>query len=236
MRSWFSWPGIVTRARGTLRVRRVVAMGVPALLLIARASDAQEAPGAATPRAAVEAAFDAVQSKAWPRVAALSDPEFLARFREQQLVYAEAEKIARQNRKSKKEQYGLPKCVQKYFESQESHFTESFLKGFAGVKSVEQLAQLTPAALFASWLAGSEKVEKSDENKALPPTTRTILGDVVEGDSLAHVIYRVVPTPPTEPQKTVEMIDVRHVDGSWRIVPNDDVRLAGRTYSWVGRK
>jgi len=213
---------------------------VASTILGASAAGAQDTSGylvppPQSPDAAVAAVFEAMASKNWQRVAALADPEFLAQFREKQLVYAEADRIAKVNRKKNEQQYGLPKCVQKYFESQDANFTESFLKGFAGVKTVEQLAALSPPALFASWLAGGEHVRK-EEGKNVPPTSRTILGQVPEGDTLAHVVYRITPPPPTQPEAALQMLTVRRENDGWRVLPNEDIRLAGRSFSWQGKK
>jgi hypothetical protein len=184
----------------------------------------------ATPRAAVAAAFDAMTHKQWTTVASLADPAYLIQWREQQLVYAEADSIERVNKKKHQKQYGLPKCVQKYFASQESHYAEAFLKGFAGAKSISQLEQFTPEQLFASWLAGGDAVKQASRT-----TMRTILGEVPESDSLSHVIYRMTPGPAGTNDDGIERITVRRVDGQWRVIPNDDIRLAGRSYSWESK-
>jgi hypothetical protein len=188
-------------------------------------------PEMASPRAAVNAAFDAMSHKQWARVAALSDSAFLSQWREQQLVYADADKIEQDNKKKHQKQYGLPKCVQKYFESQESHYSDTFLKGFAGAKSIAQLETLSPEELFASWLAGGDQVKANART-----TTRTIIGEVPESPSLTHVIYRMTPTPPGTSDDGVERITVRRYNGEWHVVPNDDIRLAGRSYSWQSGK
>lgn len=184
-----------------------------------------------SPRAAVNAAFDAMSRKQWARVAALSDSAFLSQWREQQLVYADADKIERDNKKKHQKQYGLPKCVQKYFESQESHYSDTFLKGFAGAKSIAQLESLSPEQLFASWLAGGDAVKSNERT-----TTRTILGEVPESDYVTHILYRMTPTPPGTSDDGVERITVRRYNGAWHVVPNDDIRLAGRSYSWQSGK
>jgi len=202
-------------------------------LLVSAPAHAQAAGDSAlsSPRAAVNAAFDAMSHKQWARVAALSDSAFLSQWRAQQLVYADADKIERDNKKKHQKQYGLPKCVQKYFESQESHYSDTFLKGFAGAKSIAQLESLSPEQLFASWLAGGDAV-KSDERT----TTRTILGEVPESDYVTHILYRMTPTPPGTSDDGVERITVRRYNGAWHVVPNDDIRLAGRSYSWQSGK
>jgi hypothetical protein len=221
-------PRVFSRARVVLMLGACVA--ALAMSAPARAQAAGD-PALASPRAAVNAAFDAMSHKQWARVAALSDSAFLATWREQQLVYADADKIEKDNKKKHQKQYGLPKCVQKYFESQESHYSDTFLKGFAGAKSIAQLETLTPEQLFASWLAGGDQVKANART-----TTRTIIGEVQESEYVTHVIYRMTPTPPGTSDDGVERITVRRYNGEWHVVPNDDIRLAGRSYSWQSSK
>jgi hypothetical protein len=221
-----------TGTRHSNRAAPILATLITALVMSARAQAQTQNDSALTsPRAAVNAAFDAMSHKQWARVAALSDSAFLSQWREQQLVYADADKIERDNKKKHQKQYGLPKCVQKYFESQESNYSDTFLKGFAGAKSIAQLETLTPEQLFASWLAGGDEVKANARS-----TTRTILGEVPESEYVTHVIYRMTPTPPGTSDDGVERITVRRYNGEWHVVPNDDIRLAGRSYSWQASK
>jgi hypothetical protein len=217
-------PRVVSRGRAALMLGACLAALAIAVPAHAQATDD---PALASPRAAVNAAFDAMSHKQWARVAALSDSAFLSQWREQQLVYADADKIEKDNKKKHRKQYGLPKCVQKYFESQESNYSDTFLKGFAGAKSIAQLETLTPEQLFASWLAGGDAVKTNART-----TTRTILGEVPESEYVTHVLYRMTPTPPGTSDDGVERITVRRYNGEWHVVPNDDIRLAGRSYSW----
>jgi hypothetical protein len=215
------------------RAARAALAAVVAVIGFGAPAHAQAASDSAlsSPRAAVNAAFDAMSHKQWKRVAELSDSAFLSQWRAQQLVYADADKIERDNKKKHQKQYGLPKCVQKYFESQESNYSDKFLKGFAGAKSIAQLETLSPEQLFASWLAGGDAVKTNERS-----TTRTILGEVPENDYVTHVIYRMSPTPPGTSDDGIERITVRRYNGEWHVVPNDDIRLAGRSYSWQSGK
>ena len=224
-----------TGSRGRRAVRALAAvLAAMAVALVTSAPARAQATGdsaLASPRAAVNAAFDAMSHKQWARVASLADSAFLAQWREQQLVYADADKIEKDNKKKHQKQYGLPKCVQKYFESQESNYSDTFLKGFAGAKSIAQLETFTPEQLFASWLAGGDQAKQNART-----TTRTILGEVPESEYVTHVIYRMAPTPPGTSDDGVERITVRRYNGEWHVVPNDDIRLAGRSYSWQSSK
>jgi hypothetical protein len=236
--TYMSFPAVLIRRAARVAFRRPTrAASIPATVVALVAlsapvkAQARSDSALSSPRAAVNAAFDAMSHKQWARVAALSDSAFLSQWREQQLVYADADKIERDNKKKHQKQYGLPKCVQKYFESQESHYSDTFLKGFAGAKSIAQLETLSPEQLFASWLAGGDAVKSNERS-----TTRTILGEVPENEYVTHVIYRMTPTPPGTSDDGVERITVRRYNGEWHVVPNDDIRLAGRSYSWQSGK
>ena len=117
----------------------------------------------ASPRAVVEESFADLAAKNWDAVTALASPQFLEQFRAKQLFYAEDDERQRMEKKKNPDSYGLPKCVQKYFESQQGNFSKRFLTNFAGVDNLLQLEILTPAQFFGAWLAGTKNLKPSDE-------------------------------------------------------------------------
>jgi len=188
----------------------------------------------ATPREVVQESFAALSGRDWDAVAGFSSPQFLDQFRQKQLFYAEDDERQRMEKKKNPDSYGLPKCVQKYFESQQGNFSKRFLENFAGVDNLLQLEVLTPAQFFAAWLSGTKNL-KSEDLAAGPRIvipTRTIFGEVFEGDSVAHVLYRRNPSPPGDPDQGIKLITLRRYDGVWKIYPNDDMILAGRSFAW----
>jgi hypothetical protein len=198
------------------------------------AGGAAMAQSASTQSRVVEESFAALATKNWDAVAAYSSPQFLEQFRQKQMFYAEDDERQRIEKKKSPDSYGLPKCVQKYFESQQGDFSKRFLENFAGVDNLLHLEVLTPAQFFAAWLAGSTLLKKEDQaaGPRIVIPTRTILGEVLEGDSLAHVIYRRAPSPPSDADQGTELITLRRYDGVWKIYPNDDMILAGRSFAW----
>jgi hypothetical protein len=217
-----------TRSR-TSRLSRAAAFAV---LTCASAAVAAQAP--ASPRAVVEESFTDLAAKNWDAVTALSSPQFLEQFRAKQLFYAEDDERQRMEKKKAPDSYGLPKCVQKYFESQQGNFSKRFLTNFAGVDNLLQLEVLTPAQFFGAWLAGTKNLKASDEaaGPRIVVPSRIIVGEVIEGDSLAHVIYRRNPSPPGDADQGIKLITLRRYDGVWKIYPNDDMILAGRSFAW----
>jgi hypothetical protein len=220
-------------SRSRSRTSRLSRAAAFAVLTCASAS-AAGAQAPASPRAVVEDAFADLAAKNWDAVTALASPQFLEQFRAKQLFYAEDDERQRMEKKKSPDSYGLPKCVQKYFESQTGNFSKRFLTNFAGVDNLLQLEVLTPAQFFGSWLAGTKNLKASDEaaGPRIVVPSRTIVGEVIEGDSLAHVIYRRNPSPPGDADQGIKLITLRRYDGVWKIYPNDDMILAGRSFAW----
>jgi hypothetical protein len=206
----------------------------PAVALALAAPLALRAQEPASPRTVVEESFVALRGMEWDAVAALSSPQFLEQFRQRQLFYAEDDERQKLEKKKNPDSYGLPKCVQKYFESAEGNFNKRFLENFAGIDNLLQLEVLTPAQFFAAWLAGTKNIKKSDQaaGPSVVVPVRTIIGEVVEGDSVAHVVYRRLPSPPGDADLGIKLVTLRRYDGVWKIYPNDDMILAGRSFAW----
>lgn len=214
------------RPRFTLLAAILLALVAAPLAIVAQTP--------APPRTVVEEAFVALTAKDWDALAALASPQFLDQFRQKQLFYAEDAERQKMEKKKAADSYGLPKCVQKYFESQETGFNKRFLDNFAGVDNLLQLEVLTPAQFFAAWLAGTKNL-KPDELAAGPRIiipARMVVGEVIEGDSVAHVLYRRNPSPPGDPDQGIKLITLRRYDGVWKIYPNDDMIQAGRSFAW----
>ncbi len=187
-----------------------------------------------SPSAVVEESFAALAAKNWDAVAALASPQFLEQFRAKQLFYAEEDERQKLEKKKNPESYGMPKCVQKYFESQEGNFSKRFLENFYHVDNLLQLEVLTPAQFFAAWLSGTRNLKSSDEaaGPRIVVPTRTIVGEMMEGDSVAHVLYRRTPFTPGDADQGIKIITLRRYDGVWKTYPNDDMILAGRSFAW----
>jgi len=188
----------------------------------------------AGPRVVVEEAFEALTARNWDAVAGYSSPQFLEEFRPPPPPPPPPDERQRLEKKTNPDSYGLPKCVQKYFESQQGNFSKRFLTNFAGVDNLLQLEVLTPAQFFGAWLAGTKNLKATDQaaGPRIVIPSRTIFGEVIEGDSIAHVLYRRVPSPPGDADQGIKLITLRRYDGVWKIYPNDDMILAGRSFAW----
>ena len=82
---------------------------------------------------------------------------------------------------------------------------------FDRVPSAAEIEAMSPVHAFAEYMCEAELSEED------APTTRTILGTVAEGDSLAHVVYRVNGMPNLAEKSRDVVTCVKH-KGNWRIV------------------
>ncbi|QDV22243.1 hypothetical protein [Aureliella helgolandensis] len=82
---------------------------------------------------------------------------------------------------------------------------------FERVPSSAEIETMSPVQAFAEYMC--EPTETEEDN----PVVRTILGSVAEGDSLAHVVYRVNGMPNLSEKSRDVLTCVKH-SGEWRVV------------------
>jgi hypothetical protein len=100
--------------------------------------------------------------------------------------------------------------------------------GFARVKSLEELRGLSPSEFFARWLEGHHPNPRDYAGGIAPTWIRTVVGTVAETDSMAHVVYRVqVDLGGRLAPSEMEVVTVRRVSGTWRILLNEDLAFQG---------
>lgn len=193
------------------------------------------------PEAVARAYFDALEQERWADAAGLVDPAFVAAFHQDQIrVFSDrspsalsAEQMAAQLREHDPE---MPLEVAEYQARkmlEVSEDQESFIAyRFARVESVEQLLALTPFELMARHLEAEDPrfqyrigIERARER--LPPQAAaaiedhmpsvgwTILGSIVESDSLVHVVYR--PIMPHRGPAAVEAASLKLTAEGWRL-------------------
>ena len=88
--------------------------------------------------------------------------------------------------------------------------------GFPPSLPVGKLAALAPAEFFSKWckVAYGLKGPKKD-------IQRNVLGQVFEGDSMAHVLYRA------DWWYSVKVMSLKWSHGGWKMLFNDDI-------GWIG--
>jgi hypothetical protein len=82
---------------------------------------------------------------------------------------------------------------------------------FDRVPSAAEIEAMSPVQAFAEYMCEPTPPEEDS------PTTRTILGSVAEGDSLAHVVYRVNGMPNLS-EKSRDVLTCVKQNESWRVV------------------
>lgn len=171
---------------------------------------------------AAEAFFSALQRARWNAAAALVDPASAADFRDQNLsmLIAWAENRERIQRVRKAGggmvAYSSEGTVNTFLLAQ---FGSTVLRALPGRPTLQQLAESTPAEFVALWLEASDHGIAPDSAGPSGRPTRRILGEVLEGDSVAHVLYR--PEAPgyeyTNPHH-VEILQLRRLGQEWRVL------------------
>jgi hypothetical protein len=90
-------------------------------------------------------------------------------------------------------------------------FAETF-----GVATLAEFNQLTPAALFERILRS--QLEQPEIREMLSGAQTTVLGHVMEGDSTAHVVYRMRMGVGEVSVDQVQVAPLKRADGQWRVL------------------
>ncbi|HEX6038482.1 hypothetical protein [Longimicrobium sp.] len=90
------------------------------------------------------------------------------------------------------------------------------LREMFGVQSMEEFNRLTPAQLFERLLRW--QLDKPEMREVLSGAQTTVLGHVMEGDSLAHVVYRMRMEVGAMSVDQVQVAPVKQSNGQWRVL------------------
>jgi hypothetical protein len=85
-----------------------------------------------------------------------------------------------------------------------------------GVSSLAEFNQLSPAALFERILRA--QLENPEMREMLSGAQTTVLGHVTEGDSVAHVVYRMRMNVGEMSMDQVQVAPLKRADGQWRVM------------------
>ncbi len=161
-----------------------------ALLTVALAGPlgAQRAPAAGTARAVAQRTLTALAARNAEGFAREASPQDLAAFRAQLLANVQ-------------QALGTPQRAQA-------------LAMFAPAKSFEDIQKIPAERLFAIYL----QTVMNRVAAAGPMTmTNTILGEVTEGDSLSHIVYRQHIASGTSKADNVSLVSLRRTPGGWKV-------------------
>ena len=164
---------------------------VPPAASSAAAQSASSADGAATPEAVATEFNTAVRAGDFQAAARLMAPEALA--------------LAR-------------RFVQTLAERDPSG---QFLRQVTGAQSMDALAKLSDAEVFADFLR-TQTAAQPGLTGAMKGATMRTLGHVNEGPDIAHVVYRTTMTINGSTLSKVDVLTVRRSGGRWRaLLPSE---------------
>ena len=175
----------------------------------------------ATPAQVVRAAFQAFARGDWNTLATLVHPDALAAFRTDQLGSAVGWTLVRRDPKTRHRNIAIspsefvtPDAIDKARTLR--------LAEFPGEPTIGELAALSPPDFFVRWCEAAFRNREHNPWPAMQSLKREVVGEIMEGDTLAHVLYR-------QQVKSVwlagslKVMSLKQVAGHWLILLNDDV-------------
>ena len=197
-----------------IRARPILLTGALSALLTGMASSQ-------TPTQAVQAAFDAYRRSDWPALASLVHPDALTAFRIAQLGSAVGFSLARSDPQMRGRNIGITPAD--FVGDDAIKKAEGIqVAEFPGKPTIGELARLSPREFFARWCQAAVQDNKRGPWLASQRVGRQIIGEILENDTLAHVMYRIQVESIRLAGK-VEVMSLKKADGRWLILLNDDV-------------
>jgi hypothetical protein len=201
----------------------------------------QTAPVPSSPRAVVQAAITALEARQWEAVPPLVDPAELERFRRKWLWWSRSMESERTRQAAGETAVhyvnpDLPPAVVDYYErlSEEQAAREPGAT-FAGVRSIAELERLSASEMLAQFLEAHAQRYVDVPGPGDPPTARAappqfrevrrIIGELPEGDSLVHVLYRhrLEVNGKSEGPEVVVAATTRRTPQGWRLLLNSEL-------------
>ena len=85
-----------------------------------------------------------------------------------------------------------------------------------GVSTIEEFNRLAPAVLFERVIRS--QLDKPEMREMLSGAQTFVLGHVMEGDSVAHVVYRMRMSVGEMNVDQVQVAPLKRADGQWRVL------------------
>jgi len=99
------------------------------------------------------------------------------------------------------------------------------LKFFGGARSVDELKKMPAERVFVSYMRGVFGRMPSAPGLRI---TNSVIGEVLEGDALAHIVYRSRVASAKESVANVTVLSLRRTPGGWKALLDGDLQgLAG---------
>lgn len=99
------------------------------------------------------------------------------------------------------------------------------LKFFGGARSVDELKKMPAERVFVAYMRGVfGRMPAAPELRI----TNSVIGEVLEGDALAHIVYRSRIASAKESVANVTVLSLRRTPGGWKALLDGDLQgLAG---------
>ena len=95
------------------------------------------------------------------------------------------------------------------------------LKFFGGARSLDELKKMPPERVFAAYMRGVfGRMPAAPELRI----TNSVIGEVLEGDALAHIVYRSRVASARESVANVTVLSLRRTPGGWKALLDGDLR------------
>ena len=186
------------RRRGT----RSAAVILAAWAVAAAAAGAESRPAKPeTPESVTQAYFDAMQAGRVKDAMEYMHPEALKQFRDTLLPLVEMVETMDKDRPARRRFFAM----------------------FDGVEDTAALRKLSHKALVASLLKGIMKLQPGSR-ESLAKAKIKLIGHVKEGDSLAHVVYRMEVSVQGSTASRVSAISLRRHRAGWRLLLMTEIR------------
>ena len=99
------------------------------------------------------------------------------------------------------------------------------LKFFGGARSVDELKKMPAERVFVSYMRGVFGRMPSAPGLRI---TNSVIGEVLEGDAFAHIVYRSRVASSKESVANVTVLSLRRTPGGWKALLDGDLQgLAG---------
>jgi hypothetical protein len=174
-----------------------------------------------TPAQVVHAAFQAFSGSDWQTFASLVHPDALAAFRTAQLGSAVGWTLVRRDPKTRHRNIAI--TPSDYVTPDAIDMVKDLrLAEFPGEPTIGELAALSPRDFLVRWCEAAFRKREHTPWLSIQATKRAVIGEVMEGDTLGHVLYR------QEGESvwlagSLKVMSLKQVAGQWLILLNDDV-------------
>lgn len=176
--------------------------------------------GQSTPSQSVQSAFSAFSDGDWRTFASLVHPDALAAFRTSQLGSTVGYTLVKRDPTMRNRNIAI--TPSEFISADAIQRAKDFrIAEFSGNPTIGELAALSPNDFLVRWCVAATG-NPDRPWRAFQHVRRHILGEILEGDTLAHVLYR-------QEVKSVWLAGALYVmplklfEGQWLLLLNDDV-------------